>query len=246
MRFLFPVLCRKQTDVLNRRDMGDAMYKYMNKFFCMIAAAITSYAVNMVYNLSNALALTAPISCGTTMLTNYRGNICQSGNYWYPTSGSKCGTGNNWRTHCPSEAYDAMHDSWVSGWTCSGTISNASYGYCSCSQTYRSTISAIPVTGACGTQYWCGSGVSGTVKTVECNTGPFSAGYQAASGGLRQTLYCACCPKSPVDGEIGQGSYMVYANYDATSSAGCYVVGEFSDDTGLFEYTDDNRCYYAS
>ena len=243
MRFLFPVLCRKQTDVLNRRDMGDAMYKYMNKFFCMIAAAITSYAVNMVYVLDNALGITVTCPSVRTTSVSYNTATCKSGSWWRPDLPyGKCGTGAEWENHCASYGR--------AGWSCTGSVYSMepATGWCTCSSTYigYTTPNAIPVTGACGTQYWCGSGSTGTVKTVECNTGPFSAGYQAASGGLRRTLYCACCPKSPVDGEIGQGSYMVYANYDATSSAGCYVVGEFSDDTGLFEYTDDNRCYYAS
>lgn len=239
MRFLFPVLCRKQTDVLNRRDMGDAMYKYMNKFFCMIAAAITSYAVNMIYNITNSFAAT--YVCGQTTITTHTYNVCQSGNWWRPEMmGSRCGTNpSEWRSHCPSVAYDSVYNSWVSGWTCSGTIYNGTEsGLCDCWYTYGAQIYASTSVGVCGTMHIC----SGTVRSAECNTGPYNAGY-IVGGNVRT---CACCPTSPVDGVPTQNSLTVLSMYNATSAAECYIVGDFSDDTGLFEYTDDNRCYYAS
>ncbi|MDR2413010.1 MAG: hypothetical protein LBD50_02235 [Rickettsiales bacterium] len=124
---------------------------------------------------------------------------------------------------CKSGAY--------AGWSCSGYLA-ASSGSCLCSS-YVSlyTPEAVSSVQNCGTTIWC----AGRFVSLSCNTSG-SAGY------LINASHCACCPQG--SGLNGIGS--LYSDYNANASSQCYIVGEFSDDEGLFEYTNEDKCYYVS
>lgn len=202
-----------------------------------MAAMATSTFVNMIYNISNAIANPVPIcpSAGSSTVYSYNSATCNSRDgWWYPSysGGSRCGSGNNWTSFCAS--YGRI------GWSCRGSIdSYTPSGYCVCSSSYVTYFGGGPAkeqVGDCGTAYVCDNG---SVIDVVCNDGVMqrgSAGYESPSG-------CICCPA--VSDALG-GSWNIYANYDATAAAECYVVGYIQDETGLYQYTDDNRCYYAS
>ena len=216
------------------------MYKYMNKFFCFLTAMLTSVVVNLFYQLENAFALTpGPDRVCNTVSTVYHNNICQYGSYWYPNSGSKCGTAISSWSHCKEYGRG--------GWSCKGSVVNASYAYCNCSSLSYVTYQPLPKAEACGTKWYCGSESASdfSIVYVECNTGPNNAGYSTIAGGILATLDCACCP-SASDLPWDQGSGGVYSAYDAGAASDCYIMGTLRDSTGLYQYTDENKCYYAS
>lgn len=210
----------------------------MNRFFCLMAAMATSTFVNMIYNISNAIANPVPIcpNSGSSTVYSIVSESCNSvAGYWYPNhSGSKCGTNPyEWTSHCKG-SYGRL------GWNCSGYINgnNGGSGACVCSSSYVTYFGGGPASeriDTCGTAYVCDNG---SIIDVACNDGIVqtgSAGYEGPSG-------CICCPA--VSTALG-GSFNIYANYDATAATGCYVVGYIQDETGLYQYTDDNKCYYA-
>ena len=73
---------------------------------------------------------------------------------------------------------------------------------------------------------------------------------------ISSCIECPCAGGQPMyESCLGSqnsapGSYMmrVSANRGATSAAGCYVVGNAYDPTGLYEYTDTDtdKCYYKT
>lgn len=212
------------------------MNKYMNKFFCMIAATVASYAVNIVYNLHSAFAVIWETGqdCGTFYVT--RTNTM----YLSTTCTRSCSTAHfylNIITHSMERTLPSGYsrlgctsynsEYYYGGWSSAGAT--CSYGS---TELMYSRPNAVFKTFDCGTAKWCDG--SGWVE-VRCNTAG-NAGYISGLTG------CNCCPGAM----LGDGSYNVYADYDAMAAADCYIVGEIKDETGLFQYTDDNRCYYAS
>ena len=216
------------------------MNKYLNKFFCMISAAIASYAVNMMYKMNSAFAVT--YNCGSSIYTDYNNNTCQSGNWWYP--GSRCGSNSDWKSFC--RAVD-IWGSTIDGWTCTGTVANSTYGYCDCWNVATSYITAVTSAVQCGTHYICRSSAGNPerVVAIECNTGPNNAGYESYSldSNKQRHNFCACCPSGSDLTAAGNG-FSVYANVGAQSATGCYVVGELKDTSGLYKYTNTDKCYY--
>ena len=88
---------------------------------------------------------------------------------------------------------------------------------------------------------------SSTAMAFDVNKGTYGKiissciGCPCAGG---QPMYESCLGSQ----NSAPGSYMmrVSANPGATSMVGCYVVGEAYDPTGLYEYTDTDKCYYKT
>ena len=88
---------------------------------------------------------------------------------------------------------------------------------------------------------------SSTAMAFDVNKGTYGKiissciGCPCAGG---QPMYESCLGSQ----NSAPGSYMmrVSANRGATSAAGCYVVGTAYDPTGLYEYTDTDKCYYKT
>ena len=88
---------------------------------------------------------------------------------------------------------------------------------------------------------------SSTAMAFDVNKGTYDKiissciGCPCAGG---QPMYESCLGSQ----NSAPGSYMmrVSANRGATSAAGCYVVGNAYDPTGLYEYTDTDKCYYKT
>ena len=214
------------------------MSRYIDRLLYLLAAVSTSTIANLIYSVENAFALSPTTSICRSTSTVYDRNYCQPGSYWYPTWGSKCGTEITSSIHCKQYG--------KGGWSCSGRIIDAHSAYCICSSTAYSSYAPVQQAQQCGTRWVCGSEntPSFSVVSVKCNTGPGNAGYKSLAGGIIATWICACCPGANVP--WGQGSGNVYANYDAEAASECYIMGQLMDPSGLYEYTDDNKCYYAS
>ena len=218
------------------------MNKYMNKFFCMIAATVASYAVNIVYNLHSAFAVvwetgtTCAPGSTTSWHTTYVHDNCSDMVH------STCSV---WRWYTTGITQSKAAYLIAAGWQlvgCSGdnpTGSAYGSGYgsarASCSyqsyerRPYQPKVDFRSL--GCGSYKYCDD----RLDEFHCNTAG-NAGYISGLTG------CNCCPGAM----LGDGSYNVYADYDAMAAADCYIVGTIKDETGLFQYTDDNRCYYAS
>ena len=88
---------------------------------------------------------------------------------------------------------------------------------------------------------------SSTAMAFDVNKGTYGKiissciGCPCAGG---QPMYESCLGSQ----NSAPASYMmrVSANPGATSAAGCYVVGNAYDPTGLYEYTDTDKCYYKT
>lgn len=209
------------------------MYKYMNKFLCLIATAVASYAVNMFYNINHAFAVIWETGTACTMIRKSTWSTTYSHTY---CNGMSCTGCNAYMTNGLRESMSTALPGW--GFVSCGCQVVQVYASvrASCAFASYKATSWLPTpvysSVACGSVKKC----DGTTVEIRCNTAS-PAGYRSQTGA------CLCCPSMT---ETVLGSFNVYANYDATSSADCYMLGSFSDSTGLFVYTDDNRCYYAS
>ena len=212
------------------------MPKYISKFYFLVAAMATSTIVNMIYNINKAFAdVPTLVPCpmaGSSTVMEFNTSSCGSRDgWWYPgyASGSRCGSGNAWTGFCASYGR--------AGWSCTGSVQSGwnESGYCKCSSsfiTYFDGGAAAAVGIDCGVAYSC-EGVG--VVSVACNTAD-TPGYKSG------TAACVCCPKITDAGN----NFKLYSAYNASAASDCYVVGTLQDETGLYQYTDDNRCYYAS
>ena len=153
-------------------------------------------------------------------------------------------------------------------------VYNSTNRSCTCMVTNRATATGTWQTvahGDCGRRIECAvtyrvcdtcPNVSVAVPgDVICNSdnNPGYAGYRTEScfsnsEGVSCVDVCACCPctgtagmgESCMGSQNGAGPYMlVYSDPYSNSIKGCYIQGTGGfDNTGIFEYTQDNACYF--
>lgn len=149
------------------------------------------------------------------------------------------------QTHCTNMFGADAAGSW-------GSASDTHRCTCKISGYKTYTVDAAAIYQQCGIQYWCGSGSTATFVGASCYTDGW-AGYAVNTGGIRETLSCACCPGAGTGGQVNSelgpgetaaGSLFVRSTPNAMSASDCYIVGNVADETGLFEYTDANKCNY--
>ena len=215
------------------------MGKKLSQFWYFIGAFVVANVTSFVYHMNSAIAVPVGYIGGWDRACNSSGYmrssfVCTPSNPKFPyLAGAPCGS--DWRSLCPVTPG-------VGGWSCTGYIySNYQTGSCICSSATRSTYSPrYAASDGYGTTWYCNN-ASDIPSGVVCN----SDAYATEVGGIQKRYVCSRCP-SYVYAADESGTMHIMATYMATAAAGCYVVGEIQDETGLFEYTDDNRCYYAS
>lgn len=123
--------------------------------------------------------------------------------------------------------------------------------------TYKEEMINCGKRSVCSYQYKSGSYTGWLSKTeymdVVCNSDnvPGQGGFRGGN-----TCYCCPCTGGTIHGESCMGSQngalyssgmLVMAQPGASSPQGCYMVGVGGmDPSGLYEYTDTNRCYYKN
>ena len=228
---------------------GGTMNK-INNFMYMIAAVFVS---NLVYFFGNTVAhaIIAASTC-TYAFYQYR-SVGTSGYYIYDRSAcdSYCqkmyGVGVTGRLDVPScYCSETVTATEIGPWMYVGIP----YGTrLECEVAYKrdadaATFATETMYGAvsCAIDAYTGSS---TAMAFDVNKGTYGKiissciGCPCAGG---QPMYESCLGSQ----NSAPGSYMmrVSANPGATSAAGCYVVGNAYDPTGLYEYTDTDKCYY--
>jgi len=217
-----------------------------------MAAIVTSYFVNMMYNINAAFAaISCPDSSSCQTVSNSWNCHFVNGVFYgtmYPH------TGGNYSTNLGSDGTSCNYQSAAnvlrtmvpSGYTLVGCYSDnaggiAISGRAECS--YKSCY-AVPVYPGiksvnCGVVTTCGA----STVTASCNQSG-RVGFLINNG-----KGCECCPEATGAADYrphGSSTVNVFAIYNAAAASSCYIVGEFEDDFGIFSFTDDNRCYYAS
>ncbi len=235
------------------------MGKYLNKLYFMMAAMVTSYVVNMMYHMDTAIA--AAITCpnGTSCQTMRISWNCESYNGHIIASEVTNGTVVNTPYYATAGgcnhvlAADVLRGTYIPGYavqSCwsdnggaagiyAGRSGRASCAYTSC---VVGPVSPSTKTMPCGVVTMCGA----TTMTASCFTAQsssYNAGFLVNGG-----KGCECCANST--GSIATykpiGMSNVFSIYNAAARTSCYIIGQFEDEKGLFEFTDSNRCYYAS
>lgn len=231
------------------------MGQYLNRLYCMMAAMVTSYVVNMMYQINSAFAYTCnpvpvtetknwaswncnkvPGSAATA--TIYRSDgVTQATNLGIVNGTcdyAAAGNALNNNTYLPGlTAFNCYSDN--------AGDSQGSSGRASCYYgTYAQvTPDAFLVTESCGVHTVCDR----STVAASCFTGGNRAGY------LVNTKKCACCPQATGSANysvVSSGTSNILSIYNAAAIGSCYLIGKFQDTTGLFEFTDSNRCYYGS
>lgn len=228
------------------------MGAYFNRFYCMMAAIVTSYFVNMMYNINSALAaFTCPDGTACQTVSNSWNCAIVNGSFrgtMYPYSGGSYSTelGNGGGSCNYISAASVLKGMVPSGYTLAGCHSDGAGGVahsgraeCSYKSCYAAPVSPTTKTVNCGVVTMCGT----STATASCSQSG-RVGFLTNGG-----KGCACCPTPTGAADYrphGSSTVNVYAIYNAAAISSCYLVGNFEDETGVFQFTDDNRCYYAS
>ncbi len=225
------------------------MIKNISKYYYSAVAFVMSFCVNFFAEMDAVIAASSAPEyvCGTIGSHISYTASCNRPNYECSTAGNYCASYGK------------------SGWQCS-TSAQYGGGSCECSSYIQIDPVAVRTEMECGYGYKCvvdgsvyesissligaGSGSSAStgilgsidnnsIRTAYCNT-TGSAGYRSYNG-ANQT--CVCCPRGDF---ISESSKSIFSNYNAAAVSDCYITGIFADETGVFEYTNEDKCYYAS
>lgn len=216
------------------------MAGFINRLCCLAAATASAYFANMIYELNTAFAWESP--------------TCR------PIGTSSCQTSIRYGQcfgHSTCTAVDAairsIDTTPPSGYMfggCTGEVVQmyysvrASCGFVSCGR-----VSVYPTMvereAGCGMAKVC----NGTVEELSCYTAPTGsapvAGWHKPNP-TGQATWCTCCSyfNASAMAPASLISVQIRSIYGAAAASDCYMVGTFRDESGLFEFTDDNRCYY--
>lgn len=226
----------------------------INNFMYMIAAVFVSNLVYLVYGVQNAAY--AAETC--THMYTYRGTYDRG----YLQNAAACTTDCNAMVVNPDKiikySFNPSNGRCLCYYTeinkATGTYTDETYGMCGrkrgCVVVYSPSYDVGIITETMSTG-------------VECNSdNGYYGGYMSIATGVSNgiTMYvtsCICCPCVGADpkGESCLGSQnsapyasmiRVMAKPGATAISDCYVVGDAYDQTGLYEYTDTDKCYYKT
>ena len=229
------------------------MSKKISKFYyTMVAFTIVQFS-SLLCGTSDGVFAAAVISTiGDSELIS---SICGTSTSWAYYS-AYCGIPDA-NGHCATSlSFCASYQQ--PGWSCSGYGYGDGYlgtGTCDCSSASAVSYIMEKKDVNCGAVYVCRISASGSES---CDTSSSSSCYEPATyafcnrevsempgyrTGAAGYQSCVCCPGA---NEISGSSEQVSVNYSNYAVSDCYVVGNFADYSGLFEYTNDNKCYYKN
>lgn len=219
-------------------QLGEKMKK-LNKFLYFINAVLISNFVYYIDFVIGSASAFAAATCGTK--------------YTYLTTGQRGRVSN--LSQCSSYCTQywgatAVYGAYVgsdSSCTCRLSITMST------SATYTEEMINCGRRSVCSYQYRDGSYTGYLSRTLYSDVACYSDA-PAGAGGYKVGQSCVCCPcggtgakgESCMGSQNSAGPYMVVqAEPGAYNVTGCYMVGVGgTDPTGLFEYTDTDRCYY--